>query len=200
MTLKEAFTYVNELKRCNEMLEMMLMRKENFTTTVEKHNISRAVAGAENYEETVIPERAYNVTGGALLELLCDINAEFSRVSDAISVAKQSMNCNIDMMISKNSATRRTITVLERVLNTNCTSTKRLEEYYGTDNEGKQAIFKYPVIVESKFDFDKNYYQNKLSELKKTASAISTEVDKLITNTEVNFIPKWTDVSLTVML
>lgn len=191
MVLKEAFRYQNYLSNLIRQAENYLNKRDFITTTKQEHNRNKVNPEADN--ETVEVKSPYNVefTPMQLVNFIMKAIAEKEKLSVAIVTAKNSAEFDIDAALEMNREKQQYITVLEHMDGIRSTSKDSRGQDYRFDNNGEQKLYYYPMTEIVTINYDRNDIRGLIKKLRKETDEVSTKLDLIKVNTEVDYTPIW---------
>jgi len=187
MNLKEAFRYQNFLTTMMANAVNSITSREHSLTTVRIHNRNKVNPDAENLEEIVkVDEFTPNDTVIRFMIALVD---EREKLSSAINEAKAKAPIDIDMSIEGNKFRKLFIDGVKR-MNT-FTASKRAEQGrdYKFNAEGNQVSYLYDIDVTTTESYNREYSKNIVREMVSKSDEISTMIDSVMINQEVDYDP-----------
>ena len=169
MNLRESFQYMNFLDTNISKVNMLLYDESNLVTVQQEHLKKAANPNAE--DEKIVKPKDLRCSPMDLINFLDELVEEKEKVSKAIYEAKSKTEVNLDHAVSINKAKQKQLNTL-----------KRLVVLKPSESEG----FEVQTI-----DYDRNKVRNKYRALSKECEEMSTLIDKIQINTEVDCEPKW---------
>lgn len=191
MVLKEAFRYQNYLSDLIRQAKNYLNKRDFITTTKQEHNRNKVNPEADN--ETVEVKSQYNVefTPMQLVNFIMKAIAEKEKLSAAIVSAKRSVDFDIDAALEMNREKQQYITSLEYLDGIRSTSKDSRGQDYRFDNNGEQKLYYYPMTEIVTINYDRNDIRGLIKKLRKETDEVSTKLDLIKVNTEVDYTPIW---------
>ena len=189
MNLRESFQYMNFLDTNISKVNMMLYDESNLVTVEQKHLKKAANPNAE--DEKIVKPKVLRCSPMDLIKFLDELMEEKEKVSKAIYEAKSKTEVNLDHAVSMNKAKQKQLNTLKRLVVLKPSESEGFDYDYMINNEGNQVQYKYKVKQIKTIDYDRNKVRNKYRALSKECEEMSTLIDKIQINTEVDCEPKW---------
>ena len=191
MVLKEAFRYQNYLSSLIREAKNYLNKRDFITTTKQEHNRNKVNPEADN--ETVEVKSPYNVefTPMQLVNFIMKAIAEKEKLSASIVSAKRSVDFDIDAALEMNREKQQYITSLEYLDGIRSISKNSRGQDYRFDNNGEQKLYYYPMTEIVTINYDRNNIRGLIKKLRKETDEVSTKLDLIKVNTEVDYTPIW---------
>ena len=191
MVLKEAFRYQNYLSSLIREAKNYLNKRDFITTTKQEHNRNKVNPQADN--EVVQVKSPYNVefTPMQLINFIMKAIAEKEKLSASIVAAKHSVGFDIDAALEMNREKQEIISILTYIDSFKSTSKDIQGKDYRFDINGEQKPYIYPVTEITTINFDRNDVRGLIKKLRKETDEISTKLDLIKVNTEVDYTPIW---------
>ena len=189
MNLRESFQYMNFLDNKLRDVDFLLYDTRIVTKTIEYHYKSKAVKDAEDETKDVVREEDYNPQD--LLDLMEAILTEKEALSAAIHEAKNKAEINIDHALSVNKAKQKYARRLKWLSELKSSEKESTGKAYMINNEGNQTPYCYDVKRVTTIDYDRNRVKKAYKAITKECEEMSTLIDKVQINTEVDFEPKF---------
>ena len=189
MNLRESFQYMNFLDTNISKVNMMLYDESNLVTVEQEHLKKAANPNAE--DEKIIKPKVLRCSPMDLIKFLDELMEEKEKVSKAIYEAKSKTEVNLDHAVSINKAKQKQLNTLKRLVVLKPSESEGFDYDYMINNEGNQVQYKYKVKQVKTIDYDRNKVRNKYRALSKECEEMSTLIDKIQINTEVDHDPKW---------
>ena len=178
-----------------KLLSTYLSREENVTITIEKHFRNKAANGQSDEELDVTNYESKRHDPNKAIELMLFLIEESEKLSDAIRVAKSTVDFDLDSAVDINKKRRDALEVLLTLWHVKSSSS--LNKNYGTgyvfNNEGNQTSYKYDVEIVKTIDFDRNKVRKQIKKLEEQADKVSNEIDSVLINTQVDYQYPFTD-------
>lgn len=189
MNLRESFQYMNFLDTNISKVNMMLYDESNLVTVEQEHLKKAANPNAE--DEKITKPKDLRCSPMDLINFLDELMEEKEKVSKAIYEAKSKTEVNLDHAVSINKAKQKQLNTLKRLVILKPSESEGFDYDYMINNEGNQVQYKYKVKQVKTIDYDRNKVRNKYRALSKECEEMSTLIDKIQINTEVDCEPKW---------
>ena len=189
MNLRESFQYMNFLDEKLEEIEWKLRDTKNVVTIKETHMKSASNPNFQDEDKIVEPDIEFEAV--QLIDFMDVIMTEKSKLSVAIHEAKNKAEVNLDHAISLNKAKQKQAVILKRLIDLKTKEEERRETAYMINNEGNQVPFYYPVKRVATINYDRNKVKARYKAIKEECEEMSTLIDKIQINTEVDHNPKW---------
>lgn len=189
MNLKESYRYANCLDRWITQGQYYLATRNFITTTIETHYKSKA--NSEAKDETITQQKSYNVEFSPtdVVNTLIKLLNERQILADAIAKAKSNTEINIDTAISMNKKKQAFVSILNDMANTKSSESESTAKDYKFDINGEQKPYVYKVNSVTSIDFDRNNVKALAKKLTKETDEISSKLDSIEINTNVEFTP-----------
>ena len=189
MNLRESFQYMNFLDTNISKVNMMLYDESNLVTVEQEHLKKAANPNAE--DEKIVKPKNLRCSPMDLIKFLDELMEEKEKVSKAIYEAKSKTEVNLDHAVSINKTKQKQLNTLKRLVVLKPSESEGFDYDYMINNEGNQVQYKYKVKQVKTIDYDRNKVRNKYRALSKECEEMSTLIDKIQINTEVDCEPKW---------
>lgn len=191
MNLKESYRYANYLDRLLNTAYTYLRNKGFITTATQNHLRSKANSEAE--DETIEVQKPYDVefTPMNVVDFAVKVLVEKEKLTEAIAIAKNSTEINIDNAVSMNKKKQGFVSVLNSMANIKASETQSTGKAYKFDANGEQKPYVYDVISTTQIDFDRNDIRNLVKKYLKETDDISAKLDTIEINTMLDFIPTY---------
>lgn len=189
MNLKESFQYQNLLSSFTDNAVALLVNPKNITKVTQIHRKSKASKELEDEPLDLAEERTAPCTADELIGFLQYLTEERERLTDSITEAKRSSEFDYDGEIAKNKNRQRIAKLLASLGNTKPSKITKRGTGYKFNNEGVQMPFNYDIEETSEIDFDVDAVKTLSREMTNQSNNISTELDRLVINVEVDYKP-----------
>lgn len=191
MNLKESYRYANYLDKLLSTACRYLGNKDFITTTRQNH--MRTKANSEAVDEIVELQKSYEVdfTPMNVVDFAVKVLAEKEKLANAIAIAKANTEINIDNSIALNRIKQGFTSVLNNMANIKASETQSLGKDYKFDSNGEQKPYIYNVISTTTIDFDRNDIKALIKKFSKECDKVSSKLDVIEINTEIEFSPSW---------
>ena len=191
MNLKEAFTYANFLDELMKQARGYLVDINFITTTTETH--MRLKANKDANDEEVVVQKPYDVsfTPNDVIDFVVKVLNEKERLSNAIAVAKDNAEINIDNAVAMNKQKQSFVIVLNTMAGIKASEKVTNGRDYKFDVNGEQKPYIYEIRSKKSIDFDRNDVKGLIKKYSKECDEVSAQLDKIIINTPVDFTPKF---------
>lgn len=191
MNLKEAFTYANFLDELMKQARGYLVDINFITTTTETH--MRLKANKDANDEEVVVQKPYDVsfTPNDVIDFVVKVLNEKERLSNAIAVAKDNAEINIDNAVAMNKQKQSFVIVLNTMAGIKASEKVTNGRDYKFDVNGEQKPYIYEIRSKKSIDFDRNDVRGLIKKYSKECDEVSAQLDKIIINTLVDFTPKF---------
>lgn len=187
MNLKEAFRYQNFLDETTAAVQRLLGQMSVIQSVTRVHNRKASCASAEDITE---PMDKTGIPGAdVLVELMLAIVKEKNGITTAIDYAKT--GTDLDVMTETNKQRRATADTFRAMLRSRPGKSRSTGTGYTFNNENNQVPYVYEIMVETIDDFDRGHVTKALRTLLTEADQTSSEIDKVLVSTNVNFKPKF---------
>lgn len=191
MNLKEAFRYQNFLDELLGTAYSYLNNKNFVVSTVETHLKSQVNPDAK--DEVIEVQKPYDVefTPNDLIDFVVKVINEKERLSNIISDAKMRTEIDIDVAIALNKKKQGFARVLQSLSNIKSAEKAKNASDYKFNIDGNQISYYYKINEVTKIDFDRNDVRGLYKKLLKETDEVSTKLDSILINTELDFDPSW---------
>lgn len=194
MNLKEAFRYQNYLTMLFSAATSYLRTRENLVRIKQEHLRKSVNPDAQDEIMDATAERPYAQNNGIIIAFANAVLEEKYALCIAIDIAKSDCYMNIDAETQRNTRRRELADTLNRISSIKPAERKTQGSDFKFTATGEQARYYYTVKETTAIDFDRTKVKVLAKKLAKEADAASTELDRCIVSTEVDFIPAF-DVS-----
>lgn len=191
MNLKEAFRYQNFLDELLGTAYSYLNNKNFVVSTVETHLKSQVNPDAK--DEVIEVQKPYDVefTPNDLIDFVVKVINEKEKISNIISDAKMRTEIDIDVAIALNKKKQGFAKVLQSLSNIKSGEKVRNASDYKFNTDGNQVSYYYKINEVTQIDFDRNDVRGLYKKLLKETDEVSTKLDLILINTELDFNPSW---------
>lgn len=191
MNLKEAFRYQNKLDQYFEAIIDFLKYNPNIVSTTKYH--LRTKSNPEAIDETIIEinDDSLNYPIDLLVDFVVDIINEKEGVSNAIDNTKKSCSIYIDGAVSLNKKRQQLSYVLSKISAIKPQEVIKTGRDYKFNAEGNQVPYNYEIKETSVITFNQKRCKNISRELIKESDNISSEIDNIMINQDVNFTTRY---------
>ena len=191
MNLKEAFRYQNFLDELLGTAYSYLNNKNFVVSTVETHLKSQVNPDAK--DEVIEVQKPYDVdfTPNDLIDFVVKVINEKEKLSNIISDAKMRTEIDIDVAISLNKKKQGFARVLQSLSNIKSGEKVKNASDYKFNTDGNQVSYYYKINEVTKIDFNRNDVRGLYKKLLKETDDVSTKLDSILINTELDFNPSW---------
>lgn len=191
MNLKEAFRYQNFLDELLGTAYSYLNNKNFVVSTVETHLKSQVNPDAK--DEVIEVQKPYDVefTPNELIDFVVKVINEKERLSNIISDAKMRTEIDIDVAIALNKKKQGFARVLQSLSDIKSGEKVKNASDYKFNTDGNQISYYYKINEVTKIDFDRNDVRGLYKKLLKETDEVSTKLDSILINTELDFNPSW---------
>lgn len=191
MNLKEAFRYQNFLDELLGTAYSYLNNKNFVVSTVETHLKSQVNPDAK--DEVIKIQKPYDVefTPNDLIDFVVKVIYEKERLSNIISDAKMRTEIDIDVAIALNKKKQGFARVLQSLSDIKSGEKVKNASDYKFNTDGNQISYYYKINEVTKIDFDRNDVRGLYKKLLKETDEVSTKLDSILINTELDFDPNW---------
>ena len=191
MNLKEAFRFQNKLEGFLSSASDILSDKNYVTKTKRTYLYKKADPNAEN--QTIVDnyDEMYNDHVNELIAFSMYLLDQKIELTSKINECKKNLNIDLDGEISLN-RNRQELANLFRMM-ARIKSSEVCETNAGTgyrfNNEGNQVSYRCDVEVVTTINFDRNAVRKYASRISEKSDTISTEIDKCLVESTVNYNP-----------
>lgn len=191
MNLKEAFRYQNFLDELLGTAYSYLNNKNFVVSTVETHLKSQVNPDAK--DEVIEVQKPYDVefTPNDLIDFVVKVINEKEKISNIISDAKMRTEIDIDVAIALNKKKQGLARVLQSLSNIKSGEKVRNASDYKFNIDGNQVSYYYKINEVTQIDFNRNDVRGLYKKLLKETDEVSTKLDSILINTELDFNPSW---------
>lgn len=191
MNIKEAFRYQNAVSQWLSELTVYFDNDDNVTRITEQHMKSKANPSAMDETVNKFSLREYQYSMDSIIDCLMTLIEEKENVSGAIFFAKRNCGFDLDGFVAVNRARQSVSSLLRRISLIKPQTLQSLGGDYKFNEEGNQVKYYYPVYTSREPDFDTERARMLAKELIQKADASSAQHDKVMIETEVNFVPRF---------
>lgn len=188
MNIKEAFRYQNAVSQWLSELTVYFDNDDNVTRITEQHMKSKANPSAMDETVNKFSLREYQYSVDSIIDCLMTLIEEKENVSGAIFFAKRNCGFDLDGFVAVNRARQSVSSLLRRISLIKPQTLQSLGGDYKFNEEGNQVKYYYPVYTSREPDFDTERARMLAKELIQKADASSAQHDKVMIETEVNFV------------
>lgn len=189
MYLKEAFRYQNFINSIFSQTCSYLSSDTVILKVTREHMRKKVNAEAEDEILDMSADRPVEYTANDLVRFMECMIAEREALTEAISKAKAVSPVDIDAEIANNKVRQQAVRVLTRMGGIRPAERMTRATGFKFNAEGNQVPYTYDVKEVSVIDFDRNVVKGISRELTDTCDKISTGIDKLMVELEVDFAP-----------
>ena len=191
MKLKEEFRYQNFLDELLGTAYSYLNNKNFVVSTVETHLKSQVNPDAK--DEVIEVQKPYDVefTPNELIDFVVKVVNEKEKISNIISDAKMRTEIDIDVAIALNKKKQGFARVLQSLSNIKSGEKVKNASDYKFNTDGNQVSYYYKINEVTKIDFNRNDVRGLYKKLLKETDEVSTKLDSILINTELDFNPSW---------
>lgn len=191
MNLKEAFRYQNFLDELLGTAYSYLNNKNFVVSTVETHLKSQVNPDAK--DEVIEVQKPYDVefTPNELIDFVVKVVNEKEKISNIISDAKMRTEIDIDVAIALNKKKQEFARVLQSLSNIKSGEKVKNASDYKFNTDGNQVSYYYKINEVTQIDFNRNDVRGLYKKLLKETDEVSTKLDSILINTELDFNPSW---------
>lgn len=191
MNLKEAFRYQNYLNALIGSATMHLRTNNNITKTKQEHLRKKVNVDAEDEIIDSSTERSIKHPVDYVMDFAIDVINTKADLCAAISEAKSSCGLDIDAAIAINKTRQQIADVFNNMAGIKSQERMREGRAYKFNNEGNQVPYTYPIKEVMVIDFDRCKAKGCSKALTKQSDDVSTQIDKLMVDTDVKFVPPY---------
>lgn len=191
MNLKEAFRYQNFLDELLGTAYSYLNNKNFVVSTVETHLKSQVNPDAK--DEVIEVQKPYDVefTPNELIDFVVKVVNEKEKISNIISDVKMRTEIDIDVAIALNKKKQGFARVLQSLSNIKSGEKVKNASDYKFNTDGNQVSYYYKINEVTQIDFNRNDVRGLYKKLLKETDEVSTKLDSILINTELDFNPSW---------
>lgn len=191
MNLKEAFRYQNFLDELLGTAYSYLNNKNFVVSTVETHLKSQVNPDAK--DEVIEVQKPYDVefTPNDLIDFVVKVVNEKEKISNIISDVKMRTEIDIDVAIALNKKKQGFARVLQSLSNIKSGEKVKNASDYKFNTDGNQVSYYYKINEVTQIDFNRNDVRGLYKKLLKETDEVSTKLDSILINTELDFNPSW---------
>lgn len=187
MNLKEAFRYQNFLSRMLTDARSNLCQKNHAIKTIETHRKNAADPDACDIVEVV--NNGVFEPNDNVIKFMVWLVDEREKLALAISEAKKNAAIDIDAEIGANKFRQTASDAIRLMLSYEPVSRKDSGRGYKFNNEGTQAPYVYDIEITQEELFDRDTSKSIMMNLLERADSISAEIDSVMVNTEISYVP-----------
>lgn len=193
MNLKEAFQAQNKINNLLEYITDYLDNESNIMTITEKHLKSKAVSSQQDETIDCDDQKEENFDINKLVVIYQQLMKEKEKLSDSIGKAKEKMDFNLDSAVDLNKSRHSFITTLKYMAGKKSSHTlhKGTGKGYIINNEGTPTSYSYDIDKIMTINYDRNKIKDVITKMNQESNQISQKIDKLLINTEVDYIPSF---------
>ena len=191
MNLKEAFRYQNKLDTFFQSITNYLNYSTNVMVTKQEHLRSKANPDATDETVDMTKDRKISYPVNKLIEFAVHIISEKSKLSEEIENTKKICGLNIDSAILLNKRKQELSKVFSNMANIKAVERITQGRANKFNVEGNQVSYTYDINEVSTIDFDRNKVKVLSKKYANEADEISTQIDKIMIDCEVNFTPTY---------
>lgn len=191
MNLKEAFRYQNKLDTFFQSITNYLNYSTNVMVTKQEHLRSKANPDATDETVDMTKDRKISYPVNKLIEFAVHIISEKSKLSEEIENTKKTCGLNIDSAILLNKRKQELSKVFSNMANIKAVERITQGRANKFNVEGNQVSYTYDINEVSTIDFDRNKVKVLSKKYTNEADEISTQIDKIMIDCEVNFTPTY---------
>lgn len=191
MNLKEAFRYQNFLDELLGTAYSYLNNKNFVVSTVETHLKSQVNPDVK--DEVIEVQKPYDVefTPNDLIDFVVKVVNEKEKISNIISDAKMRTEIDIDVAIALNKKKQGFARVLQSLSNIKSGEKVKNASDYKFNTDGNQVSYYYKINEVTQIDFNRHDVRGLYKKLLKETDEVSTKLDSILINTELDFNPSW---------
>lgn len=191
MNLKDAFRYQNVLTSWIDQTCGYLGYDQNVTKRTQEHMRTKANQDATDETIDLSKDREYPYEINSMVDFTLDLLKEKESISEAINAAKRITSIDIDSSVATNKKKQEVSRVLSRMANIKPSERVGRGQDYKFNNEGNQVSYYYETKDVTVIDFDRNKVKAIAKKLTKESDDISSQLDKIMIDTVVEFQPKY---------
>lgn len=191
MNLKEAFRYQNKLDTYFQSITTYLNYSNNIMITKQEHLRSKVNPDATDETVDTTKDRKISYPIDKLIQFAVHIILEKSKLSEEIENTKKNCGLNIDSAISLNKKKQELSKVFSYMANIKAVERVAQGRANKFNVEGNQVSYTYDIKEVSTIDFDRNKVKTLSKNFAKEADEVSTMIDKIMIDCEVNFVPTY---------
>ena len=191
MNLKESYRYANFLDRILVTAYIYLNNKGFATSRTQNH--LRSKANPEATDEIIEVQKPYDVdfTPNNVIDFVVKVLNEKELLANAIAIAKANTEINIDNAVAMNKKKQGFISVLNSIVNIKPSEKQTTARDYKFDINGEQKPYTYNVTEITTIDFNRDDVKGLIKKYNKECDEISTKLDEIEINTQVEFTPRY---------
>lgn len=189
MNLKESFRYQNYLGTLFSNVSTYLQDKRNLVLVKQEHLRKNANPDAQDETIDASKEKVFEQDNGTIIEFMKAVMDEKYALAIAIDKAKASCSIDIDAETSRNTYRRNMATILERITAIKPSECKTQGSDFKFNATGDQVRYIYDIKETTTINFDRNKVKRLAKNLARQADETSTEIDRCMIDTNVNFYP-----------
>ena len=187
MNLKEAFRYQNFLDKMMSEACGSITRGDHCLKTTYRHLRSKACKDA--VDEDIPQEVSEFFCNDEVIGFMGFLIEQRKALSDAIGVAKSSLEFDLDSALEANKFRQRYCSALKNMLSAKARKTTSKGSDYKFDVNGVQSPYYYPLEIISEEAFDREASKVLMRECLLEADKTSAVIDAAMINTSVAFEP-----------
>lgn len=187
MNLKESFRYQSFLDSMMTNGRAYIGNADHCLTTKEIHHKSARNPDAADEEKIVEKEVPFHVND--IIEFMEWLIGEKMLLTESIGRAKAKLSNDMDALVESNKYRQSLAAAMKHMLMYKSRKATTQLQDYKFNNEGNQMAYIYDVDMVYEENFNRDQIKNRIRELMASADEISTEIDSILINTEVDKIP-----------
>ena len=193
MNLKEAFRYQNKLQALMDEAQSLLSRDSNVTKVQNTYLRKKVITEAEDETTVDVPATEYCEQITDVVGFLLYLLDKHEALAGGIRAAKNGLPIDMDSEVSLNSRRQRIADTLQHMseLRSSEVTVSHGGVGYRFNTDGNQVSYKCDLRRVTTINFDRNVVRKHLTEMNRKADAVSTELDRCMVNSEVDFEPSF---------
>lgn len=189
MNLKESFRYQNFLESLMRSAVFSVTQREHCLTVTKSHLRSKSNADATDITEVVEVEPFYN--NDDVLKFMQWLVEEKSKLTQAVSKAKTSINIDLDAAIETNKFRQQVNSAVKNMLRHIPRKTTEQGRDFKFNAEGNQMAYFYEIEVTTSEAYDKLAAKELMRSMITEADETSAKIDAALINTQVDYEPRF---------
>ena len=189
MNLKEGFRYQNFIGKMMSELQYYMADSDCLFETKKVHKRKEANPEAEDFTEIVESDTEVSISGA--ITFMKDLLEERIKLTEAINMAKAAADVDIDALVEGNKIRQQMCERLRTMLSKRGSKRNYMDKGYKFNAEGNHVPYFYKVEETKTPRFNRKKVRVLLDELNAKSEYVSSLVDKLRINVELNFKPSF---------
>ena len=185
MNLKESFRYQNFLEKLMNSASISIQSRSHSLKVTKTHFKHKANPDAHDMVEEVENDSFFE--NDKVILFMQWLVKERSKLSDAIALAKNSLDFNLDSAIETNKFRQKVSNSIRSMLQFSPSKTNETGRDYKFNVEGNQTSYYYDIEVVSEEAYNRDSAKNLMRSMISEADEVSAKVDAAMINTNVDY-------------